>query len=276
MSPRARGCSGQEEVATTDKRQNACTDTALRFTIAQLGRKCYNVIWPDAFSPLLAYLGITNTHEDQLTLAEFCAIRTRRLLQNLDMIAIARTVRLTEADDKSKAAEQEDDDLQKGGKDIQCEFMGGEHDLEEEEEAADPTNDLQTGIPNPLAQMDIKEAKTLLQRDAEIEAAGKPGRRVGYEGVPTSMRCLLTLPPPRSATFSKRSPFRPARFLLLRMVTRTAVWIKLMRLCRASSVPQILSEKPLIIHPQVSAVSLVLEALRFSGSPVLACTHFIT
>ena len=83
-------------------------------------------------------------------------------------------------------------------------------------------------------------------------------------------------PPPRSAPFSKRSPFRPARFLLLRMVTRTAVWIKLMRLCRASSVPQILSEKPLIIHPQVSAVSLVLEALRFSGSPVLACTHFIT
>ena len=143
---------------------------------------------------------------DQLTLAEFCAIRTRRLLQNLDMIAIARTVRLTEADDKSKAAEQEDDDLQKGGKDIQCEFMGGEHDLEEEEEAADPSNDLQTGIPNPLAQMNIKEAKTLLQRDAEIEAAGKPGRRVGYEGAPTSMRCLLTLLlllPPDQQLFQK-------------------------------------------------------------------------
>ena len=35
---------------------------------------------PDSFTRLIEFLGIANTHRDQLTLAEFSAIRIRRLV----------------------------------------------------------------------------------------------------------------------------------------------------------------------------------------------------
>ena len=77
----------------------------LRATLVQYSRARFQIIWPDGFATLLQFLGIANTHPDQLTLAEFSALRTRRLVQNLDMMAIARTVELGA---KTKAANAED------------------------------------------------------------------------------------------------------------------------------------------------------------------------
>ena len=59
------------------------------------------------FCNILQFLGVANTHPDKLTLAEFSALRIRRLVQNFDMMAIARTVELGA---KSKAAQAEDAD----------------------------------------------------------------------------------------------------------------------------------------------------------------------
>ena len=59
---------------------------------AKVGR--FDMMRPDSFTPLLKFLGIANAHRDQLTLAEFSAIRIRRVVQNLDMMAVARTVEL--------------------------------------------------------------------------------------------------------------------------------------------------------------------------------------
>ena len=66
----------------------------LRATLAQYSLSRLHLIWPDAFGTILQFLDAANTHPDQLTLAEFSALRTRRLVQNLDMMAIARTVEL--------------------------------------------------------------------------------------------------------------------------------------------------------------------------------------
>ena len=107
--------------------------------LAQLAAQRFQVIWPDAFSSLWAFLNVTNTHPDQLTLAEFSAIRVRRVVQNLDMMAIARTVRLTEASTANDAEQENEDGLSGGSpaKRIESEFMGGEHDDGAEDEIAD-------------------------------------------------------------------------------------------------------------------------------------------
>ena len=94
-------------------------------------------MWPDAFSAILMFLDASNTHPDQLTLAEFAAIRTRRLVQHLDMMAVARTVRLTQDGATHGCDTHEDDgfDANPKAKTYESEFMCGEHDLEEQEAA---------------------------------------------------------------------------------------------------------------------------------------------
>ena len=79
----------------------------LRATLVQYSLRRFHIILPDSFRTILEFLDMANTHPDQLTLAEFSALRTRRLVQNLDMIAISRTVQLSE---KNKAANAEDND----------------------------------------------------------------------------------------------------------------------------------------------------------------------
>ena len=148
----------------------------LRATLAQYSAARFHIIWPDGFATLLQFLGIATTHPDQLTLAEFSALRTRRLVQNLDMMAIARTVEL---DAKSKAADAEDtnDDANESGKNasgIQSEFVGGEHDIEDE--AGINEEDFLQSAPNRLAKMTLDAATGILRRDAEIAAAKKKGR----------------------------------------------------------------------------------------------------
>ena len=77
---------------------------------------------------------ISPTHPDQLTLAEFSALRIRRLVQNLDVMAIARTVELG-AKSKAAQAEDADDDAEAPSRHAsraQEELAGGERDLDAE------------------------------------------------------------------------------------------------------------------------------------------------
>ena len=78
----------------------------LRATLCQYSVARFGMMWPDAFTCLLQFPGITNTHPDQLILAEFSAVRTRRLVQNLDMMVLARSVELAK---KNECANAEDD-----------------------------------------------------------------------------------------------------------------------------------------------------------------------
>ena len=131
-------------------------------------------MWHDVFAPLLQFLGIANTHPDQLTLAEFSALRTRRLVQNLDMMAIARTVELSA---KTKEANAEDEnadenDPRKLASRVQSEFIGGEHDIDDDA----PIHEEDAGERVPLAKMTMEAVTSLLRRDDEIAAAKKKGR----------------------------------------------------------------------------------------------------
>ena len=148
--------------------------TLLRVTLAQMTHQKYNVIGLDAWTKLLEYLGVANTHDDQLTLGEFAALRTRRLVQNLDMMAVARTVQLG---DKKHSGEEHDNEIDADSNhnapNMQSEFMGGGNDLEDECEIS--ADELKRR-PSHLANMTLETIKSILQRDDEIEAAKKPGR----------------------------------------------------------------------------------------------------
>ena len=130
-------------------------------------------MWPDAFAPLLAFLSITNTHPDQLTLAEFSALRTRRLVQNLDMMAIARTVELSNKTNEGKEQDETDDEdnARRVASRMESEFMGGEHDIDE-----DGCLDEGGTEQKAFYQLTLEAATSLLRRDDEIEAANKKGR----------------------------------------------------------------------------------------------------
>ena len=79
-----------------DGREGRTSAWLLRITLAQLSRSRFGITLPDAFAPLFEFLNIGNTHADQLTLAEFSALRIRRLVQNLNMMAIARSIEVSE------------------------------------------------------------------------------------------------------------------------------------------------------------------------------------
>ena len=88
------------------------TPLLLRASLAQCSLARFGIVWPDGFVPLMQFLDISNTHPEQLTLAEFSALRIWRLVQNLDMMAISRTVDIAA---KTKAANaQDEDDARRG------------------------------------------------------------------------------------------------------------------------------------------------------------------
>ena len=151
----------------------------LRATLAQYSRARFGMMWPDGFAPLLKFLNIANTHPDQLTLAEFSALRIRRLVQNLGMLAIARTVKLRPKTKDANAEDENDDedDARQASSRMQSEFIGGEHDLDVFVGVDD--EDLGQRAPHQLAKMTLDASTNLLRRDDEVAAAKKKGRHRG-------------------------------------------------------------------------------------------------
>ena len=151
------------------------TPLLLRATLAQCSRARFGIVWPDGFVPLMEFLDIESTHPDQLTIAEFSALRIRRLVQNLDMMAIARTVDMAAKTKEGNAEDEDDDEDQprKPGPGMHSEFMGGEHDVDEE--AAILEEDLGLRAPPQLAKITLDAATSILRRDGGHAAAQKKG-----------------------------------------------------------------------------------------------------
>ena len=147
----------------------------LRATLAQLGVSRFGTVWPDAFGTILLFMNASNVHPDQLTLAEFAAFRTRALVQNLDMMAVARTVRLTQASESKGQTTDEPRDLASASDKYQQEFMGGEHDDNKDDAELVEEELLQTA-PALHAKVSLDVANKILQREHEIAAANRPGR----------------------------------------------------------------------------------------------------
>ena len=153
--------------------QNDSSAMLMRATLSQFCRAHWDVMWSDAITPVLTFLNMGSTHPDQLTLAEFSALRTRRLVENLDMMSIARTVELTNKtnDGDCEHENNEANDGKERRAALRCEFVGGEHDLEEDSVIHE--EEIGHTARHPLT---LEAATTLLRRDAEIAAAKKPGR----------------------------------------------------------------------------------------------------
>ena len=91
------------------------SQTAPRRTMVYYSLNRFHIIWPDSFCTILEFLDMVITHADQLALEEFSALRTRRLVQNIDIMATYKPVHLSE-NDKAAHAEDEVDDANELGK----------------------------------------------------------------------------------------------------------------------------------------------------------------
>ena len=124
------------------------------------------------FAPIvLQCLGVALHHPHQIGLAQFCAYHLRDVIYNLDMITIARTIKLT--DTKKANVEDEsielDNDLPVG---VETEVYGGEQGPHSEDEDV-------TGSASWRARyvLDRAELAGILSRQDEVAAAFKKGKR---------------------------------------------------------------------------------------------------
>ena len=87
-----------------------------------------------------------------------------------------RTVHLTNKHMANTAEHKNDDGngRHKNANCMQSEFMGGEHDADDE--AGIDEEELLQNAPSPLAKLNLDAARSILQRDQEIAAASKKGR----------------------------------------------------------------------------------------------------
>jgi len=147
----------------------------VHFTLAQLWKQRFGMIRPDCADLLLAMLAVpTGTHPHQLTLSEFCAIRLRTAVQNLDFMATARSIKLTAQDKDAAAVEVEAESglPRKPGEEMNSEFVGGEG-----EDFADYDEEqLTQNTPCPEARLELSTVQAMLAREKETEAASKRGR----------------------------------------------------------------------------------------------------
>ena len=140
---------------------------------------CCTQIWmqkgggpcPPFARTVLEYMGNSIYHPHQLSLAQFSAYHLREIIYNLDMIAIARSTKLT-ATAKEKAEDETTEDAKDAaGPLIETEFHGGE-------QADEPDNDDGVGDSwRPMFFLPLDRLTAILSRHSEVAAARKKGRK---------------------------------------------------------------------------------------------------
>ena len=139
---------------------------------------CLNQMWTTktgqafpSFAPkVLDFLGHSMHHPHQISLAQFCAHNLRQVLFNLDMLAIARTTKLT-ATCKEQVEEESTEEAKALAPAIETEFHGGEQVEEPEDE------DIATGSWRPEVVFSHDQLTSILSRQSEVAAAKKKGRK---------------------------------------------------------------------------------------------------
>ena len=127
-----------------------------------------------AFPPfartVLEYLGKNIHHPHQLSLAQFSAYHLRELILNLDMLAIARTTKLT-ATSKEKVEDETSEHVNASASLGETEFYGGE-------QTEEPEND-EVGAETwrPMFSLSHDRLTALLARHSEVAAASKKGQK---------------------------------------------------------------------------------------------------
>ena len=127
------------------------------------------------FAPrILAFLGMSPFHEDQLTIAEYSAYHLRSVVQHLDGLTIARTTKLT-TDARVHAEDEPIEAPTDTPHAVETEFHGGEG-----VDPADAVDELidAAELSSPLfGALSVQQWTDLLSRRAELQAAQRPGRK---------------------------------------------------------------------------------------------------
>ena len=139
---------------------------------------CFTQLWMQktrqAFPPfapkVLEYIGSTIHHPHQMSLAQFCAYHLREVIYNLDMLAIARSTKLT-ATSKEKVEDEAVEHVNTSGSLLETEFHGGE-------QADEPENDdVGTDTWRPEFSLSHDKLTAILARHSEVASASKKAER---------------------------------------------------------------------------------------------------
>ena len=126
--------------------------------------------FPSFARTVLEYLGKNIHHPHQISLAQFSAYHLREIIFNLDMLAIARTTKLT-ARSKEKVEDETTEHVNASGSLGETEFYGGEQTEEPENE--------EVGAESWRPQFSLSHDRltAILSRHSEVAAASKKGRK---------------------------------------------------------------------------------------------------
>ena len=84
-----------------------------------------DLAFPPFARTVLEYMGNNIHHPHQMSLAQFSAYHLREIIIHLDMLAIARSTKLT-ATSKEKVEDETVEDVSASGSLLETEFHGGE------------------------------------------------------------------------------------------------------------------------------------------------------
>ena len=139
---------------------------------------CLTQVWmqktrqafPPYASKVLEYIGSSIHHPHQMSLAQFCAYHLREVIYNLDMLAIARSTKLT-ATSKEKVEDEAVEHVSTSGSLLETEFHGGE-------QADEPENDdVGTDTWRPEFSLSHDKLTAILARHSEVASASKKAER---------------------------------------------------------------------------------------------------
>ena len=123
-----------------------------------------------AFPPfartVLEYMGNSIHHPHQMSLAQFSAYHLREIIYNLDMLAIARSTKLT-ATSKEKVEDETFEQVNASGSLVETEFYGGEQ--------TDEPEDDEVGAETwrPMFSLSHDRLTAILSRHSEVASASK-------------------------------------------------------------------------------------------------------
>ena len=175
-----KSCELQSRVGRHSARRNVALHHAVRQMIKNraISTRTGNVQVHagSVISLILNFLNIPEeTHEDQLTLSEYVAVKTREVLLHIDMDVEARNTAIAKAKAHGEAQVVEDEgEVEKADTPVQLEFenVGGEprDDLIDPHEADSTRGSAVSKLSN------IGDVHKLLARHAEIDAVKRPGK----------------------------------------------------------------------------------------------------
>ena len=139
---------------------------------------CFTQVWlqkgGEAFPPfartVLDYLGNSIHHPHQMSLAQFSAYHLREIIYNLDMLAIARTTKLTTTS-KENIEDETVESVNTPGPAVETEFYGGEQTDEPE------NDDFAAETWRPRFSLLHERLTAILSRHSEVSAASRKGCR---------------------------------------------------------------------------------------------------